>query len=421
MIRNIVVSLLIAAGVAWSAWALLQQAPAEGSGGHAGDTHAGEPHAGKAAKGPHGGKWFKQGELGLELVLYETGVPPEFHVYTYKNGEMLPPGAVDVSVSLTRLGGDVNRFEFTPLKDYLRGDGVVTEPHSFDVRIQARHAGEQYEWEYSTHEGRTEIPRALADEAGIETETAGPAVITETLPLTGRVQADPARVAEVRARFPGVVQDIRAEIGEQVKAGQTLARIQSNESLQTYSLKAPIDGVVLQRNLNVGAPTGDAALFVISDLSQVWVELDAFSRDVDRIEAGQKAVIETLGGRRIPGTVSYVSPVAAHASQTVQARVVLDNPERKLRPGQFVRGEVTVAEHQVPLAVRESGIQRFRDFKVVFARIGDTYEVRMLDLGRRNGEWAEVLGGLKPGTEYVTGNSYLIKADVEKSGASHAH
>lgn len=421
MIRNIVLSLLIAAGVAWGAWALLQRERTESTADHAHNPHAGDTHEGETAKGPHGGKWFEQGNFALELVLYETGVPPEFHVYTYKNGEMLSPDAVDVSVALTRLDGEVNRFEFAPLKEYLRGDGVVTEPHSFDVRIQARHAGEQYEWTYSTYEGRTEIPQALADDAGIETETAGPAVITETIPLTGRVQADPARVAQVRARFPGVVQDIRAEIGERVEAGQTLARIQSNESLQTYSLKAPIDGVILQRNLNVGAPTGDAALFVISDLSQVWVELDAFSRDVDRIEAGQKAVIETLDGRRVPGTVSYVSPVAAHASQTVQARVVLDNPQRKLRPGQFVRGKITVAEHEVPLAVRESAIQRFRDFKVVFARIGDTYEVRMLELGRRNGEWAEVLGGLKPGTEYVTGNSYLIKADVEKSGASHDH
>ena len=80
-----------------------------------------------------------------------------------------------------------------------------------------------------------------------------------------------------------------------------------------------------------------------------------------------------------------------------------------------------MAEHPVPLAVRQSAIQGFRDFKVVYARIGDTYEVRMLDLGRQNSEWAEVLGGLEPGTEYVTDNSYLVKADIEKSGASHDH
>ena len=78
-------------------------------------------------------------------------------------------------------------------------------------------------------------------------------------------------------------------------------------------------------------------------------------------------------------------------------------------------------EVAVPLAVKKSGLQSFRDFTVVYARVGDTYEVRMLDLGRSDGEHVEVLGGLEPGTTYVTGNSYLVKADIEKSGASHDH
>ena len=101
--------------------------------------------------------------------------------------------------------------------------------------------------------------------------------------------------------------------------------------------------------------------------------------------------------------------------------MVLDNAEGRVRPGQFVRGVVTVAEHPVELAVRQGAIQKFRDFQVVFARIGETYEVRMLDLGRADADWVEVTGGLKPGTEYVIENSYLIKADIEKSGASHDH
>ncbi len=71
--------------------------------------------------------------------------------------------------------------------------------------------------------------------------------------------------------------------------------------------------------------------------------------------------------------------------------------------------------------MKESGLQRFRDFTVVFAQVGDSYEVRMLELGARDGENVEVLGGLKPGTRYVAEQSYLIKADIEKSGASHDH
>ena len=75
----------------------------------------------------------------------------------------------------------------------------------------------------------------------------------------------------------------------------------------------------------------------------------------------------------------------------------------------------------MPLAVSTNALQRFRDFDVVFAKVGDTYEVRMLELGAKDNDFIEVIGGLVPGTVYVTDNSFLIKADIEKSGASHDH
>ena len=91
------------------------------------------------------------------------------------------------------------------------------------------------------------------------------------------------------------------------------------------------------------------------------------------------------------------------------------------RPGMGVEGSVTVASRPVALAVRTKAIQRFRDFEVVFARVGETYEVRMLELGVRTPEWTEVLSGLEPGTAYVADGAFLIRADIEKSGASHDH
>ena len=86
-----------------------------------------------------------------------------------------------------------------------------------------------------------------------------------------------------------------------------------------------------------------------------------------------------------------------------------------------VTGRIVVSARDVPLAVKNSSLQAFRDFTVVFAKVRDTYEVRMLELGETDGAYTEVLGGLKPGTLYVSENSFLIKADIEKSGASHDH
>ncbi len=387
---------------------------------HAGEAaHAGEEK--EMPKGSNGGRLLQDGDFALEITIFEKGVPPEFHVYSYFDGKAVAPADVMLEIKLARLDGQVDTFAFQPQGDSLRGDGVVTEPHSFDVSVTASYQGKQYRWQYGNYEGRVQIGNDIAEKSGIKTEEAGPRAIRETLNLAGRVQVDPNRLSHVRARFPGMVKQVNRDLGESVRQGDVLAEIQSNESLQSYKIKAPISGVIVRRDIQVGATTGLVPLFIIADLSKVWIELDVFDKDLDRVRTGQSVLIETLSGTSIQGKIDWLSPMAAHASQSVQARVSLNNNDHHFRPGQFVRGLVTVAEHAVDLAVRKSGIQAFRDFQVVFARVDDTYEVRMLELGRSDHDWIEVLGGLKAGTAYVTENSYLIKADIEKSGASHDH
>ena len=136
---------------------------------------------------------------------------------------------------------------------------------------------------------------------------------------------------------------------------------------------------------------------------------------------GQRVALSAEGGYAASGTVSYLSPISDRSSQTLTARVVLDNADGRWTPGQFVEGVVTLAESPVELVVPLSALQTFREVDVVFARVGDAYEVRMVELGRRDAAHAEVLGGLAPGTVYVSENSYLVKADIEKAGASHDH
>ncbi len=128
------------------------------------------------------------------------------------------------------------------------------------------------------------------------------------------------------------------------------------------------------------------------------------------------------GETRTTARVTAVLPTADLASQTLTVNVAIPpGMASGFRPGMGVEGSVQVAAKSVPLAVRTKALQRFRDFTVVFAKVGNTYEVRMLDLGVQTPEWTEVLGGLEPGTEYVTDGAFLIRADIEKSGASHDH
>jgi cobalt-zinc-cadmium efflux system membrane fusion protein len=390
---------------------------------HTDEMHANEHdvHEEAIATGPHGGRMLVQDDFALEVVLDEAGLLPEYRVYAYRDNQALDVQQVKLEIKLKRTGGRTDHMAFSPQQDFLRSD-VVEEPHSFEVSVNAEHEGDRYAWHYDQFEGRTQIADDIARAMGIQTEVVGPAVLIETRTLTGRVQTNPNRLARVRPRFPGMVNAVHRELGDVVSAGDVLATVQSNESLQDYAVEAPIDGLIIKRDIQLGEASGDEPLFVIADLSDVWVELDVFVRDLGHIRKGMPVTIETLDERyKTIAKIDWVSPLTAHASQSVQARVVVSNQDRHLRPGQFIRGHVSVAENAIPQAVRRSALQSFRDWEVVFARFDDIYEVRMLELGRRNRDWVEVLGGIEAGTRYVTENSYLIKADIEKAGAGHHH
>jgi len=373
-------------------------------------------------RGPHRGRLLRDGAFSLELQIFEDGVPPEYHVYLFRDDKALPPGAATVSVQLARLDGEVNRFAFAPNDDFLKGDGVVHEPHSFSVVVEAQHEGGASRWTFDSFEGRTTIPAAIAAAAGIGVETAGPAQIADTLTLMGRVVPNEERMRAVTARFPGPVRTVSRSVGDVVQVGDTLATVESNDSLQTYAVAAPIAGTIIERHTNPGEAAGDEPLFVIADYGSLWVELTVFPRDLSRLRVGQPIRVQAVDGDgEARGSVARLTPVAGNGVGLYTARVVLDNRDQRWAPGQYVRGMVQIGSRQVPLAVKRSGLQAFRDFTVVFEQVGDTYEVRMLELGKEDDTWVEVTGGLKPGVKYVAENSYLIKADIEKSGASHDH
>jgi cobalt-zinc-cadmium efflux system membrane fusion protein len=401
-------------------FALALTAACGGSSGNAEGEH--EAAAGDYERGPHNGRMLREGDFAIEMTIFEDGVPPEFHIYAYRNDRPVDPREVQLTVSLTRLGGQVDSFAFAPHEDYLKGNGVVTEPHSFDVAVRAVSDGETHEWAYQSYEGRTTIGAAQAEAAGIRVEAAGPATLEETIALAGRVELQPQGRADITAWYPGRIVRMNRAIGDRVRRGETLASVTSSESLQTYGIPAPISGVVMSRNANVGDVAGAEPIYVIADSTQVHAEFYVYPRDAERLRAGQPVMVRSLSGdHNVRSDIEAILPTADMMTQTIVAHVDLPNADATWRPGQAVEGAAVVSQQDVVLAVRTRALQRFRDFTVVFAQVGDTYEVRMLELGRRTPEWTEVLGGLRPGEVYVIDNAFLIRADIEKSGASHDH
>lgn len=385
-------------------------------------SEAGEGEAAEEQKGPHGGKMLRDGDFAVEMTVFEDGVPPEFRVYPTRDGKPIDPKSVKLTVTLKRLDGQIEKFAFKPEKDYLVGEGTVIEPHSFDVEVVASASGKRHVWKYPSPEGQTKISASAAKDGGIEIETVGPQSISDIREVEGVVQLDPAATSEVRAQFPGKVMQVTKAVGDYVKKGQLLARIESSESLQIYPVYSPVSGVVAERNANVGNVAYDQPIYIITDPSSTSVVFNIFPRDLGTIRPGQKIIIETLDGKPVADSVlgGYL-PEGNVAAGTAQVRASLPNRDGRWRPGIALHGRVMVNAVTVPLAVRTEALQPFRDFTVVYANFGEIYEVRMLELGRKSSEWTEVLGGIKPGTKYAAKGSFLIRQDIEKSGASHDH
>lgn len=378
--------------------------------------------AGDYERGPHNGRMLHNGDFALEMTVFEEGVEPEYRLYAYRDNKPIAPDKVKASVTIKRLDGETTTFAFRPEDGYLRGLSVLVEPHSFDVAVTASSGSKQHKWSFPSYEGRTTIDPAAARAAGIKTERVGPTAIGETTELIGRVELDPAATAEVGAKYPGPVMAVYRNVGDRVGKGTLLARVESSDSLQTYSIYSPTSGIITQRNTNVGDIAGSEPMFVVSDPSRTIATFPVFPREMERVRAGQPIQIRGLEGNRTQGsTIRDFLPIADAATQAATARVTLPNRDGFWRAGMSVRGEVTIDQRTVPLAVKTAGLQAFRDFTVVFAKVGNTYEVRMLKLGTQGPEWTEVLSGIKLGQEYVTDGSFVIKADIEKAGASHDH
>lgn len=391
--------------------------PVQAGGGH----HDGGHHEEEIEKGPNNGRILSEGALSLEVAIFEKGEAPEFRVYPSFEGKPIAPQALQVAVRLVRLGEPTDNLGFNPEGHFLRSDLPVAEPHSFTVEVDAAYKGKTYQWHYDSFEGRTHIESGIADAIGIKTQAASAQKVTEKLAVYGTLKLKPNAVRHISARFPGEITALTVGLGEKVAKGQRLMQIESNESLKPYPVFAPITGVITAQDAGVGEQAREQDLLTITRIDKLIAELSVFPKDAARVAVGQTVEMAVLGASNpVTGKITRVLPELG-ADQTRRFWVEVDNSQGALNPGSFVRAQIHIGERRFPLAVKADSVHAFRDFKVVYAKVGEEYEVRMLDLGRRIGDWVEVLGGLTPGTEYVSENAYLIKADIEKAGASHDH
>lgn len=280
-------------------------------------------------------------------------------------------------------------------------------------------SGEIRAAEEEHNDEHVEISAQLAQELGIKTQVAGAGTISRSLLLYGRTMPDPQQVSHVAARYPGMIRSIAPNLGDVVQAGQTIAVIEANTSLQLYEIEAPISGIVIEKHANPGELANEAALLTIANYDNMWVDLTVFPSTARQIKPNLPVTI-SMDELSALSNIRYLNPTEGNAPILI-ARVPLANPELIWSPGLLVEGRVEIEKIFADLVIDNKALQTFENQSVVFVLEGQVYEPRPLVLGTGDGMFTEVISGLNQGESYVVENSYLIKADLEKDGAAHSH
>lgn len=262
-------------------------------------------------------------------------------------------------------------------------------------------------------------PRAR-EHAALTTAVAGAGAVVQQLTLYGKLLPEPTAVSHIRARYAGVVTQVKVHIGDKVKKDQLLASIHSNESMREYQLRAPFAGMVIAKHAGPGEFVSEQVLFKVADYSQLWAELQVFPARINSVRPGQIVTIVS-GDESFRGQLRSLVP-AGDALPYARARVLIDNADGRWTPGIFVEGRVQLAEKSVALAVDNRALQEIDGETVVFVQTeSGHFEAHPVQLGERGSHLSEVRSGLRPGQRYVVANSYLLKAELEKAAAGHGH
>ncbi|MDD9893705.1 MAG: efflux RND transporter periplasmic adaptor subunit [Gammaproteobacteria bacterium] len=292
---------------------------------------------------------------------------------------------------------------------------ATASPHDHDD-----HQEHPTEESHDDHEeGELELEDTAIDKAEITLEKVAPAELTITATLFGKTEPDPQRLSHVKARYAGLIMSVMPSLGDTVKQGQALVVVEANDSLKRYTIKAPIGGTVVDLHANKGEFAGESALMTIADFGKLWAVLSVFPQDADRVKNGQSVTL-SAGPRSAQSTIRFLNP-GSDSQPTVMAHVPLDNSDGRWTPGLLVQANVVTDTFTVPLAVRNDAIHQVNGETVVFVRNEHGFEVVDVSIGRRDAHFSEVTVGLHAGDRYAVGNSYLLKAELEKSSASHDH
>ncbi len=529
-------------------------------------------------KGKHGGVLLGQDQaIQIELKTTAAGKGQlGFEFYAYQGQESLPISAENLTIEWQRLD-QTYPMPVDTLPGGLKSRGSVGEPHSLEMRLALQLEGKSYSYHWENFEYRTQMSPKQIQANQLSFDTVKPRTLSSEIQLPGKIAVDQDREAHLSPRVSGVVQAVYKHLGDRVKKGEVLARLNSRElgdlkenfqvqeiryqqaaeyyrleqgfqkntqsllkalatgqslsaihqkilntpigsdrsrlvqaytaitlaeqtyerekslsklkattdvdlqrahkqlldsraayqglieeidrqrhlqvldkksamdqlkpalemarnqlkvlglgagdSNTVYELRSPINGVLISKHIAPGESVlAQAQAFSLADLSGVWAEMMIPESQLEQIRIGLPVVVESQSGqRRQSGNISHLGSLVNEDSRTAEAHAEIPNSDRFWKPGMFVTLKLQTNPRSVKMAVQQSAIQFINEEPFVFVRSGDQIQGFPVVTGLETSQWVEIKSGLQAGQTYVAKNSYLIKAELEKSSAAHSH
>lgn len=328
-----------------------------------------------------------------------------------------------------------------------------------------------YEDEANGPQGNVRLSPEKIQRAGVRTQPAERKTLSRAVRAAGVVAADETKLGVVTAKFDGFVEELFVPaVGEVVKRGQKLMKVwiespdilrkqadltttmtggtrssvtyqdaernlrffgftdeaideirKAGRPLRSLSFNVPRDGTVLEKPALVGMrfASGDT-LFRTADLSTVWIIAQVPEGDIGAVREGQSATVTLKAYPNDPrdGTVARIYPELNASTRTVPVRIVLPNPDGRLRPGLYA--DVTLRDQgaDATVSIPESAVIDSGQRRVAFVAKGEgVFEPRDVELGRRDGGIVEVRKGIEAGEEVVVRGNFLIDAESNLKAA----
>jgi membrane fusion protein, heavy metal efflux system len=271
-----------------------------------------------------------------------------------------------------------------------------------------------------------ELTAEMIKKTGLQILEAGSGTVTRSSTFPAEIQLNRDRTSAVSPRYPSVVRRIFAEIGDEVKKGDVLASLENRETLAVYTVSAPLDGVIIRKDLAAGETAGeDDVLFEVADLSSVWANINIFPQYRHLLRKDMQVTFVAHDGHTAQGAVKYISPIVSNETRTFIARCVLEGAGEDFTPGAFVRARMVMDQTDAPVVVPRVAVQVIEGESVVFIAEDHGFVATPVQVGLADDAGVEIRSGLKPGDRYVAAGAFALKAQIITSGmdphAGHGH